>query len=206
LRREVGNPPGKHANPIGDQLTWEQILTHFKGKRRLWIISRDGDYGTVYGGKGFLNRFLYDELRGVAPDAEVYLFPDTVEGIKHFVDKTGVKAEKRLTPEEVEEIEKEEKSLPQLTAPDDAVRETMAAIQKFRYSDDAMREAMAAMEKFRAPDDAMREAMAAMEKFRSFDEASLKAKKSKSLGAPVPPHTLPQKGADHSKGGDKKSR
>lgn len=114
-RRELGNPPGKSTDPIGDQLTWEQILTHFKGKKRLWIISRDSDYGTVYANKGFLNCFLYDELCSIASEPEVYLFEDMVEGINHFVDTTGVKAEKRLTPEEVEEIEKEEKSLPSLS-------------------------------------------------------------------------------------------
>lgn len=114
-RRELGNPPGKITNPIGDQLTWEQILTRFKGKKRLWIISRDGDYGTVYGGKGFVNHFLYNELCSITPEPEVYLFQDIVEGISHFVDTTRVKADNRLTPEEVEEIEREEKSLPNLT-------------------------------------------------------------------------------------------
>jgi len=129
-RRELGNPPGKVTNPIGDQLTWEQILTHFRGKKRLWIISRDGDYGTVYGGKGFLNHFLYDELCSIASEPEVYLFEDMVEGIKHFVDTTGVKAEKRLTPEEVEEIEKEEKSLPSLSKSNEEMRRMMADIVK----------------------------------------------------------------------------
>jgi hypothetical protein len=114
-RKELGNPPGKSTNPIGDQLTWEQILTHFKGKKRLWIISKDSDYGTVYGSKGFLNGFLYDELCRVASEPEVYLFQDMAKGIDHFIDTTGVKAEKRLTPEEVEEIDDQEKSLPDLT-------------------------------------------------------------------------------------------
>jgi hypothetical protein len=113
-RRELGNPPGKSTNPLGDQLTWEQVLTHFKGKKRLWIISRDGDYGTVYDGKGFLNCFMYDELCKVTTAPEVYLFEDTVQGIKHFLDITGAKAEKRLTPEETKEIKKEEESLPPL--------------------------------------------------------------------------------------------
>lgn len=111
-RRELGNPPGKSNDPIGDQLTWEQILTHFKGRKRLWIISRDGDYGTSYGNQGFLNRFLYDELCEITSEPEVYLFKDLVIGIRHFVDTTGVKADKRLTPEEADEIEREEKSLP----------------------------------------------------------------------------------------------
>lgn len=129
-RRELGNPPGKSTNPIGDQLTWEQILTHFTGKKRLWIISRDGDYGTVYSGKGFLNRFLYDELCSIASEPEVYLFEDIVEGIGHFVDATGVKAERRLTPEEVEEIENEEKSLPSLSKSNEEMRQLLAGVVK----------------------------------------------------------------------------
>jgi len=113
-RRELGNPPGKIANALGDQLTWEQILTHFKGKKRLWIISRDGDYGTTYEGKSFLNRFLFDELCQISTEPEVFLFQDLSEGIQHFVKTTGVKADKRLSPEEEAEIEQEEKSLPVL--------------------------------------------------------------------------------------------
>ena len=109
-RKELGNPPGKSTKVIGDQLIWEQILTHFKGKKRLWIISRDADYGTVYGDKHFLNCFLYDELCRIAHEPEVYYFDDLHQGITHFVDTTKVKAEKRLKPEEVKEIEKEEKS------------------------------------------------------------------------------------------------
>src|SRR5205823_4115108 len=114
LSREFGNPPGKSANPIGDQLTWEQILTRFAGKKRLWIISRDGDYGTVYKGKGYLNLFLYDELRSTNPDAEAFVFADVVDGIKDFANKTGVKADKLPSPEEAKEIKKEEEQLPPL--------------------------------------------------------------------------------------------
>jgi hypothetical protein len=116
-RRELGNPPGKGANPLGDQLNWEQILAHFGGKTKLWIISRDGDYGTVYRGKGFLNRFLLEELSKVTPAPEVHLFEDLVEGIEHFVSTTGVRAEQRLTPEEAKEIKEEERALPSLTQP-----------------------------------------------------------------------------------------
>jgi hypothetical protein len=107
-RRERGNPPGKSTNPIGDQLTWEQILTRFTGKKRIWIIARDGDYGTFHDTKGFLNHFLYEELRKITSDVEALLFEDIVEGIKHFADTTGVKADKLPTPEETEEIKKEE--------------------------------------------------------------------------------------------------
>lgn len=110
-RRELGNPPGKSADSIGDQLNWEQILTNFKGKKRLWIISRDSDYGITHDDQGFLNRFLYEELCQIVSTPEVYFFGDLVTGITDFIDKTGVKAEQGLSPEVAEEIEREEKSL-----------------------------------------------------------------------------------------------
>ena len=110
-RKEVGNPPGKRNNPLGDEITWEQILSHFEGKRRLWIISRDGDYGTAFGEELFLNGFLRWELAHITKGASVYLFKDLVEGLMHFVKTTEVKAEVKLTPEEVTEIEAEEKAL-----------------------------------------------------------------------------------------------
>lgn len=50
----------------------------------------------------------------MTPNAEAFLFTDMVEGITHFVETTGAKAEKRLTAEEAAEIEFEERSLPPL--------------------------------------------------------------------------------------------
>jgi hypothetical protein len=141
-RRELGNPPGKTTNPIGDQLSWEQILTQFKDKKRLWIISRDGDYGTPYSGKRFLNRFLYDELCKIAPDPEIYLFEDIAEGINHFVDTTGVKAEQRLTPEEVEEIKREEKALPNLNQSSEAMRNILQKMGRLGQPSDSMLKAL----------------------------------------------------------------
>ena len=144
-RKELGNPPGKVTNPIGDQLTWEQILTHFKDKKRLWIISRDGDYGTVHSGKGFLNRFLYDELCKITPAPEVYLFEDIVEGINHFVDTTGVKAEQRLTPKEAEEIEREEKALPHLNESSESIRKMLQNMEQLNQPSKSLRKALGDM-------------------------------------------------------------
>lgn len=103
-RRELGNPPGKTSNPVGDQLTWEQVLSNFRGKRRLWVISRDGDYGTTHGKNSFFNSFLYDELNNISPNPEVYLFQETAKGIQHFVESTGVTASNPLTAEEAEKL------------------------------------------------------------------------------------------------------
>jgi len=113
-RRERGNPPGKSTNPLGDQLTWEQIRTRFVGRRRLWIISRDGDYGTFHEKKGFVNNLLHRELLEITAGAEAFLFEDIIDGIKDFAAKTGVKADKLPTPAEAKEIKKEEAALPPL--------------------------------------------------------------------------------------------
>lgn len=110
-RKELGNPPGKKGDPLGDEITWEQVLSNFKGKKRLWIISRDGDYGSAFGKNLFVNSFLRSELSEVSPDPDIYIFSDIVEGLTHFVDTTKVEANIKLTPEEFAEIESEEKSL-----------------------------------------------------------------------------------------------
>jgi len=34
-RKELGNPPGKKAGPLGDQLNWEQLLSHCKNATTL---------------------------------------------------------------------------------------------------------------------------------------------------------------------------
>ena len=111
-RKELGNPPGKQANLLGDQINWEQILSRFTSKSKLWIISRDGDYGTAYRGRGFLNQFLYDELGKVSSGAEAFLFMDIVDGIKDFAKRTGVEATKLPTDAEEAEIKKEIEALP----------------------------------------------------------------------------------------------
>ncbi len=133
-RKELGNPPGKGAGSIGDQLNWEQILTNFKGKKRLWIISRDSDYGIIHDDQSFLNRFLYEELCKIVPAPEVYLFGDLATGIKHFVNKTGVKAEQGLSPELAEEIEREEKSLPPLIRSNQTWESLMGIREVNQYS------------------------------------------------------------------------
>lgn len=113
-RRELGNPPGKITNALGDQISWEQILSHCKGKSKIWIISRDADYGTKFLDKGFLNQYLYNELQKVSPGCEVYLFGELHEGLEHFIEKTGVEAVEKLSPEDAAEVEMEEQSLPLL--------------------------------------------------------------------------------------------
>ena len=110
-RKESGHPPGKQNDPIGDQVTWEQILSRAVVQKKLWIITRDSDYGAFYEGKGFFNQFLYDELVNVSPNAELFFFNNIPDAIEHFAGKTGIKVNTLPTAEQREEIKKEETML-----------------------------------------------------------------------------------------------
>jgi hypothetical protein len=90
-------------------------LGQFKEKKRLWIITRDGDYAVEYGGKVFLNAALYQDLAQLAPPTpEIFCFNNVPDGIRHFAEVAKVKAEALPTPEESEQIKKEQESLPPL--------------------------------------------------------------------------------------------
>jgi len=114
-RKERGNPPGKPGDPLGDQITWEQLLGCCKGGNRLWIITKDKDYQTEHKQTVLLNPLLCRDITiacGTAP--EVHCFSDLLKGLEHFGKNAGVKADKLPTPAEAEQIKKEQESLPPL--------------------------------------------------------------------------------------------
>jgi hypothetical protein len=114
-RKELGDAPGKKNDPLGDELNWEQILSRYKPASGLWIIARDSDYATKYEGKMFFNAALYQELAASSESApKVFCFNNITDGIKHFAETTGAGAEKLPTPQEAEQIKKEEEALPPL--------------------------------------------------------------------------------------------
>jgi hypothetical protein len=114
-RKLRGNPPGKNTDPLGDQLSWEQILTKCKDEPKLWILTSDSDYATKHEERIFLNALLYQDLALMYQnEPEVFCFDTIAEGLKHFSATTEVKAKELLTPEETEQIKKEQESLPPL--------------------------------------------------------------------------------------------
>jgi hypothetical protein len=115
-RKRVGNPPGKKGDSLGDQLSWEQLLT-VSEKKALWIVTKDSDYATEHDSKMFLNALLYSELAqlyGSAP--EVFCFDNIPDAFKHFSETTKVRADKLPTPEETKQIKKEQEALSSLSA------------------------------------------------------------------------------------------
>ena len=90
LRKDRGNPPGKVSDPLGDQLSWEQLLTCYRGQS-LWIVTNDSDYLSTYGAELYLNPLLYRDLVQISdkPDPPVYLFRSLPEALDDFRNKTG---------------------------------------------------------------------------------------------------------------------
>ncbi len=73
-RKEFGNPPGKKGDPLGDQLSWEQLLTKIPELKDIWIVSNDRDYMIEFEEKCYLNPFLLKEIKKMNADIKVNCF------------------------------------------------------------------------------------------------------------------------------------
>lgn len=112
-RREVGNPPGKPNDPLGDQVSWEQFKNCSSDSEKIWIITKDTDYYTAFKKKSYLNSFLYDELVKAKTNIatrSIYCFETLAEGLKHFNENSLEKIDKLPTEEELKIITEEELS------------------------------------------------------------------------------------------------
>ncbi|WP_009633244.1 PIN domain-containing protein [Synechocystis sp. PCC 7509] len=111
LRKELGNPPGKPNDPLGDQISWEQFLNFSRGSEKIWIITNDLDYYTVFKGKRYLNSFLYNELfKAKANPPSIFCFASLAEGLRHFNENSLEKIDNLPTDEELKLITEEELS------------------------------------------------------------------------------------------------
>ena len=118
-RKEVGNPPGKINDPLGDQLSWGQLLSEANTIDELWIISNDTDFIIEFEGKYFLNPFLVSELKKKNGGVKIYCFRTLSEGLKSF--SASNKIETLPAVDELEKIAEEEKQL-------NKIQELMSAI------------------------------------------------------------------------------
>lgn len=106
VRRELGNPPGKKADPLGDQISWEQFLDAVNGEETVWIITRDSDFTSEVGGVRMLNPFLQAELsaRGVK---NVHVLDNLAEALKEL-KAAGFGAAAKIEDARLDELAKEE--------------------------------------------------------------------------------------------------
>ncbi|KAB0670090.1 hypothetical protein F6V30_07965 [Oryzomonas sagensis] len=108
-RRESGAPPGKPDNPLGDQLTWEQLLDAHDGKTALWVVTNDGDFTEKYKDKIYLNPVLNDEIQAKSgQNIDIYCFERLTDALEHYQSMVKEKLKTLPPPEEMESIKKSE--------------------------------------------------------------------------------------------------
>jgi hypothetical protein len=84
FRKEIGNPPGKKEDPLGDQLSWEQLLNIIPKITTLWVVSTDRDYFNEHKKSLYLNPILYNDLIKLNPKLEVKIFNTLSKALKDF--------------------------------------------------------------------------------------------------------------------------
>ena len=94
VRKEKGNPPGKASDPLGDQISWEQLLTHLHqtGHKEIWLITRDRDYFVKSNKALLLNPLLNrDLIQACGEQPQVHCYDDLADGLTNFAKQIGVK-------------------------------------------------------------------------------------------------------------------
>jgi hypothetical protein len=89
-RKEVGNPPGKPDDPLGDQISWEQLIDKVTNKSSIWLVSNDGDYLVRAENEVFLNPYLMDELSKRYSDIKIFCFDNLADFFQEFQKQTSV--------------------------------------------------------------------------------------------------------------------
>ncbi len=107
LRKEKGQPPGKRTDPLGDQISWEQLLDAAKRKGTIWLVTRDRDYTATIGEEVYLDPSLRREVSTVDGVSEVKCFDNLADFFTEF-RKAGVVNEDQLPPQETVNAAKEE--------------------------------------------------------------------------------------------------
>ena len=112
MRREFGHPPGKGRDPLGDQLSWEQVLSRIESGSHVWVVSKDSDFLLCHNGHCVLDPSLHDDLvsRGKSM-AQIHPFDSLVEALKHYQQVTGFRSGLFPTEEECEKISQEEQRI-----------------------------------------------------------------------------------------------
>jgi len=99
IRKNLGNPPGKKGDPIGDELSWEQILDYSQENNcPIWVVSKDGDFMIKSNnGQPLGNSLLIKEIQE-RKLPEFLFFDDLTFALKKF--KEEIKCDFKLPSEE----------------------------------------------------------------------------------------------------------
>lgn len=94
-RKEIGDPPGKQKDPLGDQISWEQLLDAARGRGAVCIVTADGDFCYVHRDEMFLQPTLYAELEEVEGVTSIHCFNRLGDFFNHLRE-TGILQTKDL--------------------------------------------------------------------------------------------------------------
>lgn len=112
-RKEIGNPPGKESDPLGDQITWEQFINKVPLFNEVWIVTKDSDYLTEHKKSCFLNPFLNTELLLKNSALKINCFTDLLDCLVSFGKKN--KIEGFLSKKLIDKIRQEEKTFKRIS-------------------------------------------------------------------------------------------
>lgn len=107
VRKQLGNPPGKPKDSMGDQLSWETLLSGINSStKEIIIITRDTDYYTLYNDNCFLNAQLSKELTGKNADLSIKCFNKLSDALKYY--NSTIQIQSLPSRMELEKISKQE--------------------------------------------------------------------------------------------------
>jgi len=109
IRKEIGNPPGKKTDPIGDQITWEQLLNKIPIINEILIITNDFDFYTKFKKTCYLNPFLFQELLNKKAEIKINIFESLSDGLKHFFKFNKIQS--KISEADFKKVIEEEKTL-----------------------------------------------------------------------------------------------
>lgn len=91
-RKEIGNPPGKPDDPLGDQLSWEMLLNSLEKVTSLYIVSTDRDYFSEHKETLYLNPLLVEDIIHNNKSIEIKLFNKLSEALRDYNKQNQIKA------------------------------------------------------------------------------------------------------------------
>jgi hypothetical protein len=142
-RREVGNPPGKPDDPLGDQISWEQFKKKSRESENILIITNDRDYYTDFKGEIYLNSFLYNELvkTNTNTNPSIFCFDSLAKGLDYFRKISSKKIDKLPKEEDLKIIAEEELSNP-LPLSNDIFRQVHDINRQFKQGNQSLLESI----------------------------------------------------------------
>lgn len=91
-RKEIGNPPGKPNDPLGDQLSWEMLLNSLEKVEAIYIVSTDRDYFSEHKENLYLNPVLVQDIIQKNKEIEIKLFNKLSEALRDYNKQNQIKS------------------------------------------------------------------------------------------------------------------